>query len=264
MALRNMEISLEGTSIKVVNLNTSSPNIPEYYNTANVKSIVALKGIGIGTYQSNTDNPLMPYPKEDKLEVQINFINQNENPPIKFDIQYISNQPTWTADYAGLLQAAYDINQWIATSVVTQLTDAEITSAWAIDADEDYVWVEVEYLGGVKTYTYKNRPGGATVTPTQPIRPVIFPSNTNSISGAQTNKLTVDGTLSFIFDADSVLIENFGTGEITCVVDGVLGGTIIVKPNTFKDISHVVATMTEVAVTGIVGGDVLITYSRGK
>jgi hypothetical protein len=264
MALKNIEISLEGTSIKYVNVNPSNPNIPEYYNTANIKSIVAIKGTGIGVYQSNTDNPLMPYPKDDKLEVQINFINQNENPPIKFDIQYVSNQPTWTPDHAGLLQAVYDINQWISTSVVTQLTDAEISSAWAIDADDDYVWVEVEYIAGVKTYTYKDRPGGAVVTPTQPIRPVIAPSNTLSISGAKTDKLTIDGTSTFIFDADSVLIENFGATEISCVIDGVLGGTVLVKPNTFKTIEHVVATMTEVAVTGISSGDVLITYSRGK
>lgn len=113
MSLRKIEISLEGSSIKIINLNPLKPNAPEYYPVTNIKSIVPIYEEGFGVRQTD-GNRKNRYHYDDKFEIRVNLINQDSNPPIRFDIQDIDNQAGWTADLAGLIQAVEDINGWTA------------------------------------------------------------------------------------------------------------------------------------------------------
>jgi hypothetical protein len=212
-------------------------------------------------------------------------------------------------------------------------SDTEFQLQYLKDANGNFVWVEVNSIDGIKTYTYYDSPGGNIVTPAQPLQPISLGVDTEliedefiavttdlingysvgdqlsrisyfdltgplapylistfwfnkttstmlttvdltdledqdgpviTITGAKTDVLSSDGTSTFSFDSDSIIIENFGTSIVTCIVDGILEGTILVAPNTYKRLTHNVAKMTEVAVSGISGGDVWVTYSRGK
>lgn len=95
--------------------NVSNPNsVEESYNLAHVTSVNKI-------YQDQT--ALRAYRKEafefdEVFEVSIDI---EENPTdlvkIKFDIQNVTNQPTWTADLAGLEQAVSDIKTAVSSVV---------------------------------------------------------------------------------------------------------------------------------------------------
>ncbi len=114
MSLKQIEISLVDCCIAIRNVNPTLANSLEYYNIANIKSVVPIFVPGFGVRQAD-NNRLHPYPFDDKIEIEINFIAESQAPPINFDIQAISNQVGWTADQAGLDQALSDICGWICT-----------------------------------------------------------------------------------------------------------------------------------------------------
>jgi hypothetical protein len=213
---------------------------------------------------------------------------------------------------------------------VNQNTDFEMQ--YLLDANDSPVWVEITYVNGVKTYTYYDGPGGATIIPVQPLKPMSLSQDAELIEdefvavtadlingysiGDQISRIsyfdittstpvlvssfwynkttasilttvditdledqdgpiittpgtggfqvTVDGTYPFSFDADSITIENFTPQTITVTIDGVLGNDFFIARNTGKDIVYDVAKAEGVVISGIISGQVLITYNRGK
>lgn len=111
MAYDKIQISKDGNAIKVVK-EPLIDNVAQYHKLSGIKSIVPVIQIGVRSVQS--DGSLTnTYPYEDKIQVIINFTDENESSPIKFDVQDVSNQAGWTADKAGLDQAVADINGWV-------------------------------------------------------------------------------------------------------------------------------------------------------
>lgn len=60
-------------------------------------------------YIANYSNYANGYPYADRIAITI---EGPENGPYTFDIQDVTNQPTWTASVAGLNQAVQDISSW--------------------------------------------------------------------------------------------------------------------------------------------------------
>jgi hypothetical protein len=84
-----------------------------YHSVTNIRSIVPDFALGYGAVQPD-NNRKHNYPYDDKLVVIFNFVSENGTKEY-FDIQDVLNQPTWTSNEAGLLQATQDINNWIGT-----------------------------------------------------------------------------------------------------------------------------------------------------
>jgi hypothetical protein len=212
-------------------------------------------------------------------------------------------------------------------------SDTEFQLQYLKDANGNFVWVEVNSVDGIKTYTYYDSPGGNIVTPAQPLQPISLGVDTELIEdefiavttdlingysvGDQLSRIsyfdltgplapylistfwfnkttstmlttvdltdledqdgpiittpgtggfqvTVDGTYPFSFDADSITIENYTGATITVTVDGVLGNDFFIADNTGKDIRYDVAKATGLIISGILAGEVLVTYNRGK
>jgi hypothetical protein len=111
MAYDKIDISNEAGSIKIVKLPTAQ-NSPQYHKISGIKSIVPVLQVGVKSTQSD-GSYTNTYPYEDKVQVTITFTDENGSSPIKFDLQDVNNQPSWTADKAGLDQAVADINGWV-------------------------------------------------------------------------------------------------------------------------------------------------------
>jgi len=108
-----------GIWISVLINNTKTlNNTINYFAIDKIKSVSGIYEPGIATINPLTDNPKMPYPFEDKAQVVVAFINEDSNPPLKFDIQAVNNK-TWKDNAGGLkvgLQQALDeIKGWKTT-----------------------------------------------------------------------------------------------------------------------------------------------------
>lgn len=110
-SLKQIEISNVDCCLRIRNINAADPNAYEAYALVNIKGVKGLYEPGIGVRDPSTNQKANPYPEfDDMLRIQIEFLG--DDPPIDFDIQYVDNQPGWTADLAGLQQAVADICQW--------------------------------------------------------------------------------------------------------------------------------------------------------
>ena len=124
---RQIEIKPENGAIAIRVINTDTPNEWEYYQFGAIKSVVPVSVLGMGSRQpdNNRKNP-MRY--DDELEFVINFHDENESSPIRYNIAAVQNQPTWTNDFAGLGVAVSDINSWIASAAASTPGVLDITN----------------------------------------------------------------------------------------------------------------------------------------
>jgi len=60
-------------------------------------------------------------------------------------------------------------------------TDYEFQMQYLKDANGTLVWVEVNSVDGVKTYTYYDSPGGSIIVPVQPLQPLSLDTDTELI-----------------------------------------------------------------------------------
>lgn len=109
-------------------------------------------------------------------------------------------------------------------------TDYEFQMQYLKDANGDLVWVEVNSVDGVKTYTYYDAPGGSTVVPVQPLQPLSLDKDTELIEDQYivintnlTNGYSVGDVVSKIsyFDITSptpVLINSFWYNKTTSTI----------------------------------------------
>lgn len=111
-SIKNIEVSNVGNNIEVLVINTVKPNVPEGYSLSSIKSVVPTYNLNIG--RNGISNPTT-YPFKDQLAITINFHNEDSNAPLTFDIQTVSNQAGWTANFAGLVQAVSDILGWVSS-----------------------------------------------------------------------------------------------------------------------------------------------------
>lgn len=82
--------------------------------------------------------------------------------------------------------------------------------------------------------------------------------------GVVGTEIVADGAVPFIFDADTVLIENKTNGNINITLNGILGNDYVVLKDTSKTVSIDVPNITDLSIAGIGVGTVYITYSRSK
>lgn len=125
MSVKDITIINIGSTIEKVVINPGKPNVPERFALASIKSIIPTYNLGIG--RSGIDNPTT-YSFTDQLMITVNFNNESSNPPIRFDIQTVTNQPGWTPDVPGLDQAVSDIAGWITSALASSPAPAVLPS----------------------------------------------------------------------------------------------------------------------------------------
>jgi hypothetical protein len=295
MAFNKIEIEFEGPSLKWRNINTEKENVWEYFLARNIKSITTDWRLDAKVAQSD-GSFTSTYPFEKKFEVRINFIDENGSSPFAFDIQNVDNQPTWTADKAGLFTAVADINSWIGSTVgdmsglATESTLQDVLTAIQNQKDRELVRDEftaiadnigIGYSVGdhLSRISYFDISGGTSTL----VDTFWFNHTTDTIIGAPLDteiigedsgivpapgvvgtEITTDGAVPFIFDSDTVLIENKTNGDITVTLNGILGNDYVVLKDTSKTVNIDVPHITDLSVAGIGVGTVYITYSRSK
>jgi len=182
--LKLKDINKVGSNIEILTINTVKPNAPECYSLNAVKSVIPTYTENIGTSLQDR----APYPWVDLFMITVTFHNEHENPSIKFDLREVNNQPTWTPDLVGLIQAVADICGWqtqAAGGGVPFATEATLQGVLqAIQNHQDFemklvrdtgngdkVVCEVaEYDEGTDTYSYSYKDvGGAAYVPTGPL-----------------------------------------------------------------------------------------------
>lgn len=303
MALKKIEIDFEGPSLKFRNVNTAKENVWEYFLARNIKSITTNYGVNFKTTQSD-GSYTSTYPFIDKFEVRINFLDENNTTPLAFDIQSVSNQPTWTGDLTGLYKAVYDINSWIGSTVgdmsgiSTEDTLQDVLAA--IQAQKDRESVRDRFVAntdnGVNGYSvgdslsrisYFDMSSGAAVL----VDTFWFNHTTDVILGTvdlsevdnvDNDALATPGVVgdtftspaspcigvAMIFDADNVLVENNSNKDVLVSLGGILGNDYVVIKNSSKNVKIDVPHINSIQVCGVGGsawvGDVHVTYSRSK
>jgi hypothetical protein len=116
MAKKKIEIEKIGSSIAIrVERNDGSYSENSFYPVANIRSVEPTVQINIAPVQAD-NNRLNNYPYADKLQILLKFVSDNETSEY-FDIQDVSNQPTWTANLAGIAIALTDINDWLEQTI---------------------------------------------------------------------------------------------------------------------------------------------------
>ncbi len=108
-SIKTITIDKVGNNIEILVNNPSNPNTPEVYPVSKIIGVSSVKNIGIG--RNGIDNPTT-YPFTDMLVV-IMSLSGDDSTDIRFDIQTVSNQVGWTANFAGLQQAITDIKGWL-------------------------------------------------------------------------------------------------------------------------------------------------------
>ena len=186
-SIKKREISLVGSCIEVLVLDAINPNAPENYNLADVKSIIPSFQENVGI--NGIDNA-GTYPYKDRKRITITFSGESGTPSLSFDLEEISNQPGWTLDLAGVIQAVSDINSWITTAtgspsgLATEATLLSILNNMVASQDVEILLVrdtgaadvvvqqirEYDQGTGVWTTRYEDVSGGAYV----PVGPLEY------------------------------------------------------------------------------------------
>lgn len=174
--LRKFEIKPENGAIAIRIVNATTPNAWEYYRFTAIKSIVPVSVLGMGTRQfdNNRKNPLR---HDDKLEFVISFHDENESSPIRYHIEDVANQPTWTNDMPGLIVALADMNSWMnvasgggggGTSALTPAESAALLSLSAQKTPTSIVTIanHTVPIGATEVSIFNNGATAATVNGT--------------------------------------------------------------------------------------------------
>jgi len=120
---QKFEIDLDGASIIYRPWTDDDSALWSYYPTQSIHSVIPNEIIGFGLRQADNQRR-MPVRNDDKLDIQIIFFD-DEATPLSFSLYNVMNQPGWTPDHAGMIQALQDINSWIASgSSSSASTDA--------------------------------------------------------------------------------------------------------------------------------------------
>ena len=82
----------------------------ENYSCDQIHSVSGMDIAGFGARQAD-NNRRMPTREDDNRKLLIYF-NKAESTPVSYNIKYVDNQPTWTDDTAGILQAISDVSSW--------------------------------------------------------------------------------------------------------------------------------------------------------
>lgn len=204
MSKKKIEIEKIDSSIAIrVQQEDGSYGLNNLYPVVAVRSVEPQMQIGLAPVQSD-NNRLNNYPYEDKLMVIITFNSENQTKEY-FDIQDVTNQPTWTADSSGLIQALEDINSWLVSdvSVSSSPSETELSTPDVIDLS-----------GETFPYTF---PSGQYTAAT-----IVVPTGETIDFNGYT--LTA-GSYGFASDnyLDSFTLENpSGTGVVILVIGNVL------------------------------------------
>ena len=181
MAQKQIEILLDGNSIKIKTINAADPNTYDYINIGGIKSITGLSEASVGGFNGSVFRNA--YHHDDKHEVTISFTDQDSSAPVVFDIQDVSNQAGWTADFTGLQQALSDINSWLLISGGGSISGYSLESTQIQVLAEskkqtgagipEYDYQALTYVaagngvGEVETITYKFGGAGGTTVATE-------------------------------------------------------------------------------------------------
>jgi hypothetical protein len=149
MGKRKIEIEKIGSSIAIrVQQKDGSYSNNHYYPIINIRSVEHQIQMGFNPVQAD-NNRLMNYPYTDKLLISMNFVEGVATLEY-FDIQDITNQPTWDNNPAGLSQALEDINGWL----------TEVTSGGPILKTTERIIVPPSTIGaiapGYSSYSISN------------------------------------------------------------------------------------------------------------
>lgn len=92
-----MTVTVNANNIVLSQDGTSPDTVIERANIASVRGVATISGTNTGS-----TNQSLPYNRQNRYTVEIQL---NSNDRIRFDVQDVSNQPTWTANQAGLNNA---------------------------------------------------------------------------------------------------------------------------------------------------------------
>lgn len=110
MATSSIEVSLVGSSIAIVRGKGGNPAI-DYYPVSNILNITSTSQ---ANYNLNAGGGGPTHEYNDLYEIHIEFVD-SQSPRLTFDVQDVTNQPTWTADTAGVLNALLSINSFVSS-----------------------------------------------------------------------------------------------------------------------------------------------------
>jgi len=251
MSFKQKEISLSGSTIEILTINPVSPNAPECYALQAIKSVIPTFQENVGI--NGIDTSQGTYPFKDRKTITITFHDETSNPSIRFDLEEISNQPGWTLDLAGVIQAVTDICGWITTAtgpttgLATEATALNILNAIVASGqdvevllvrdtgDSDKVLQQItDYIAGTTVYKDVN---GNIVVPVGPLE-YLDPSAVLNLILSQNTSLNtpvtglVNGGPLRVTDATGSPIAA-GKRRINCMNVGGANGSInggVIKP----------------------------------
>lgn len=229
MSFKQKEISLSGSTIEILTINPVSPNAPECYALQAIKSVIPTFQENVGINGINTDKGT--YPFKDRKTITITFHDESSNPSIKFDLEEISNQPGWTLNLAGVIQAVTDICGWITTAtgpttgLATEATALNILNAIVASGqdievllvrdtgDSDKVLQQItDYINNTTVYKDVN---GNIVVPVGPLE-YLDPSAVLNLMLTQLQVLNAGGQL---LTEATFTAEDFATESTLGVVN---------------------------------------------
>ncbi len=168
--MNNFEIQPIDGAIAIRIVNPANPNQWEFYQFGAIKSVVPVAQIGFGDRDSVTNIRKNPVREDDKLEFVINFHDENDCPPLRYNIKYVDNQPTWTYDIAGLAQALADINSWIGAGTTGSGLANILLAGLNLEGTQQLVLASLDALnnlfaGTARTVTGPTRTSGSGTVP---------------------------------------------------------------------------------------------------
>jgi len=151
MAYRQIEIEKDQNNLKVL---VEGESVPEIYPLSKIMSVNPTEMLGRGLISS--------HPYEDLLKVRLDL--EGENRYFEFNLQQVTNQPTWTFDTNGLNQAVEDLSSWSSSSsgggggsytpstpsAIVATTDGATTAGWKS--------FSLQFLGEGGTYAGRDMP----------------------------------------------------------------------------------------------------------
>lgn len=114
--MRKWEIEQADGGFRVRNINTTDPQPWQYIKCSAIKSITGTDIADFGLRDGTTNQRKNPVRHDDKRSIIVSFHDENNSSPLRYNIEDVNNQPGWTNDTAGLLQALSDINSWCASA----------------------------------------------------------------------------------------------------------------------------------------------------
>jgi hypothetical protein len=160
--MKQFEIQPVDGAIAIRIIDPVTPNQWEYYQFSAIKSVVPVSIIDYGLRDTTTNIRKNPVREDDKLEFIINFHDENESAPLRYNIKYVDNQPGWTYDLVGLAQALADINSWIGAG--SGAVSAALLAALNLEATQQLVLTQLTNLNTKFTVATRTVTGPTRVT----------------------------------------------------------------------------------------------------